>query len=93
LRATYQDQKYMGMVEWRAAASQTRLGVGDTPTAGWAILNLGIGIRVTQGSVVHNISLHLDNVFNRLYRDNLSVIKDFVPQPGRGLRLNYELLY
>ncbi len=93
LRATYQDQTYMGMVEWRAAASQTRLGVGDTPTAGWAIVNLGTGIRVTQGSVVHNISLHLDNVFNRLYRDNLSVIKDFVPQPGRGLRLNYELLY
>ena len=93
LRATYQGQKYMGTVEWRAAASQTRLGVGDTPTAGWAILNLGTGLRVTQGSVVHNISIHLDNVFNRLYRDNLSVIKDFVPQPGRGVRLNYELLY
>jgi iron complex outermembrane receptor protein len=93
LRATYQDQKYMGMIEWRAAASQTRLGVGDTPTAGWAIFNLGTGVRLTQGSVVHNISLHLDNVFNRIYRDNLSVIKDFVPQPGRGVRLNYELLY
>ena len=49
------------------AASQTRLGVGDTPTAGWAIFNLGTGIRVTQGSVVHNISLHLDNVFNLLF--------------------------
>ena len=93
LRATYQGQKYMGMAEWRAAASQTRLGVGDTPTAGWAILNLGTGIRVTQASVVHNISIHLDNVFNRVYRDNLSVIKDFVPQPGRGFRVNYELLY
>ena len=39
------------------------------------------------------ISLHFDNVFNTVYRDNLSVIKDFVPQPGRGMRLNYELLY
>lgn len=93
LRATYQDQKYMGTIEWRAAASQTRLGVGDTPTAGWAILNLGTGIRVTQANLVHNISIHIDNVFNRVYRDNLSVIKDFVPQPGRGFRLNYELLY
>ena len=58
LRATYQDQKYMGMIEWRAAASQTRLGVGDTPTAGWAIFNFGAGIRFTQKDLVHNISIH-----------------------------------
>ena len=92
-RATYQDQRYMGMVEWRAAAAQNRLGVGDTPTAGWAIVNLGTGIRIPEGTVVHNISLVLRNAFNRVYRDNLSVIKDFVPQPGRGLQLNYELFY
>ncbi len=93
LRATYQDQKYMGMIEWRAAASQTRLGVGDTPTAGWAIFNFGAGIRFTQKDLVHNVSVHIDNAFNRVYRDNLSVIKDFVPQPGRGIRLNYVLTY
>ena len=32
-------------------------------------------------------------MFDRVYRDNLSVIKDFVPQPGRGFRLNYQLIY
>ncbi len=93
LRATYQDQTYMGMIEWRGAASQTRLGDGDTPTSGYGIYDLGVGLRLTQQGLVHNISIHLDNVLNRAYRDNLSVIKDFVPQPGRALRLNYELLY
>ena len=83
----------MGMIEWRGAASQTRLGVGDTPTSGYGIYNLGVGLRLVQSGVVHNISVHLDNALNRSYRDNLSVIKDFVPQPGRGVRLNYELLY
>ncbi len=34
LRATYQDRRWMGMVEWRVAARQSRLGVGDTPTGG-----------------------------------------------------------
>jgi len=34
LRATWQDQRWMGTVEWRMAARQTRLGAGDTPTAG-----------------------------------------------------------
>jgi iron complex outermembrane recepter protein len=93
VRATYQDQTFMGMIEWRGAAAQTRLGQGDTPTSGYGIYNTGVGIRVLQGGVVHNISLHLDNVLNRRYYDAVSVIKTWVGQPGRGLRLNYELLY
>ena len=93
LRGTYQDRTWMGMIEWRMAASQTRLGEGDTPTAGYSVLNVGVGVRFTQQGVVHNISLHCDNVFNTVYRDNLSVIKDFIPQPARGFRLNYELSY
>ena len=93
LRVTYQDPVYMGMIETRAAARQTRLGEGDTPTAGYAIVNLGVGVRLTRQRLVSNISLHCDNVFNRVYRDNLSVIKDFIPQPGRGFRLNYQATY
>ena len=42
---------------------------------------------------MNNISLHCDNVFNTVYRDNLSVIKDFIPQPARGFRLNYQAVY
>ena len=93
LRGTFQDETYMGMAEWRVAASQTRLGDGDTPTSGYAVVNLGVGLRLIQQGLVHNISIHCDNVFNRVYRDNLSVIKDFIPQPARGFRLNYELVY
>jgi len=93
LRLTYQDPIYMGMIETRAAARQTRLGEGDTPTAGYAIVNLGVGVRLTRQRLVNNISLHCDNLFNRVYRDNLSVIKDFIPQPARGFRLNYQATY
>ncbi|MDB4870433.1 MAG: hypothetical protein JWL97_1437 [Gemmatimonadales bacterium] len=93
LRLTYQDPVYMGMIETRVAARQTRLGEGDTPTAGYGIVNLGVGVRLTQQRLVNNISLHCDNVFNRVYRDNLSVIKDFIPQPARGFRLNYQATF
>ncbi|HXH63597.1 MAG TPA: TonB-dependent receptor, partial [Gemmatimonadales bacterium] len=93
LRASYEDGAHMGMLELRLAARQTRLGNGDTPTAGYAVVNVGVGLRLIHGNAVSEISIHCDNLFNRIYRDNLSVIKDFVPQPGRGLRLNYELLY
>jgi iron complex outermembrane receptor protein len=93
VRGSYQDQTYLGLIEWRLAASQHRLGDGDTPTSGYAVMNVAVGVRLVQHGVVHNVSLHCDNVFNTVYRDHLSVIKDFLPQPGRGFRLNYELLY
>jgi iron complex outermembrane receptor protein len=93
LRATYENGVSMGMVELRVAARQTRLGAGDTPTAGYGIVNVGVGVRLTQRGVVHSINVHCDNLFNTVYRDNLSVVKDFIPQPARAFRLNYELLY
>lgn len=93
LRATFQDRTYMGLIETRLAASQSRLGEGDTPTAGYAVVNVGVGMRFARQRVLNNISIHCDNVFNRVYRDNLSVIKDFIPQPARGFRLNYEASY
>jgi len=93
LRATWQDSRYTATAEGRFAASQTRLGDGDTPTDGYAIMNLGFGVRLFQSRVVHNLSLHVDNVFNTVYRDNLSVVKDFIPQPARGFRINYQIVY
>ncbi|MFI5213376.1 MAG: TonB-dependent receptor [Gemmatimonadales bacterium] len=93
LRATWQQGGYSGLVEWRLAAAQNRLGEGDTPTAGYTVTNVGIGVRLVRNATVSEISLRCDNVFDTVYRDNLSVIKDFVPQPGRAFRLNYELIY
>jgi iron complex outermembrane receptor protein len=93
LRISYQDEMYSGMVEWRLAARQTRLGDGDTPTAGYGVVNLGAGIRFASKGIEHTISIHCDNLFNQVYRDNLSVIKDFVPQPARGIRLNCDLVF
>ena len=93
LRATWQGTTWMGTIEWRGAARQTRLGDGDTPTAGYGVVNLGVGVRLVHRGLVSDLSLHGDNVFDRVYRDHLSVIKDFIPQPGRGIRLDYRLSY
>lgn len=93
LRMTYQSSMYSGIVEWDLAASQNRLGQGDTYTAGYGIVNIGFGVRLVSGGLVNNISVHCDNLLNQVYRDNLSVIKDFIPMPGRGLRLNYDLMF
>ena len=93
LRASWQDPRYMGVVDIRMAAKQNRLGDGDTPTPGYTILNLGAGVRFMQHSIESVLSVHCDNVFDRVYRDHTSVIKDFLPQPGRSVRVNYQLFY
>ncbi len=93
LKVTYQDNAYSGTMEWRLAASQTRLGQGDTYTAGYGVVDLGFGIRLASAGLVHNIGVYCDNLLNQVYRDNLSVIKDFIPMPGRGFRLNYDLMF
>jgi iron complex outermembrane receptor protein len=93
LSVRYQDAVYSGVLEWRLTASQTRLGDGDTPTAGYGVVNCGAGIRLSSGGVVHVVSVHCDNLLDKVYRDNLSVIKDFIPQPARSFRLAYDLLF
>ena len=93
VRVSYQDERYAGMLEVRLTARQTRLGDGDTPTAGYGVVNAGVGIRFAEAGLIHDVSIHCDNVLNQVYRDNLSVIKDFVPQPARGFRLNYDLVF
>ena len=93
VRGTLQHRDYRWTAEWRGAARQTRLGDGDTPTGGYGLLNLGAEVRLVHGRMVHEVGFHVDNVFDRVYRDNLSVIKDFLPQPGRGFRVTYALSY
>jgi len=93
LRLLYQDNMFGATIEWRLAASQERIAAGETPTAGYGILNIGVGVRLLQGEIVHNISLHCDNLLDKVYRDHTSVIKDFLPQPARGVRLNYDMIF
>ena len=92
-RLNYVDPIYNGVIEWRLAAPQYRLGQGDDSVAGYGVVNIGFGFRIPSGNAVHYISVHCDNVFDQSYRDNLSVIHDFLPQPGRGFRLTYDVIF
>ncbi len=93
LRFNYQDNTFGALLEWRLTASQDRVGLGETPTAGYGIVNLGVGVRLTTGSAAHTIGLHCDNLLNQRYFDHLSVFHQFLPQPARGIRLIYDLLF
>jgi iron complex outermembrane receptor protein len=93
LKLKYIDNTYEGLIEWRLADAQNRLGDGDFATAGYGVVNLGFGVRLSSGEVNHNISLHADNILDQRYYNNLSAIGFFLPQPGRGFRLSYDVLF
>lgn len=44
------------------------------------------------GNTSNTISLNVDNIFNKEYRNHLSRIKSILPEAGRNLRLIYKLM-
>jgi iron complex outermembrane recepter protein len=78
-------------VRW--AARQARLGDFETPTDGWVVGDLALGVRLPRGGRLHALSLRLENPTDVAYRDHLARTKDIMPQPGRGVTLLYRLTY
>lgn len=63
----------------------------NTPAA--TLVNLSGGVRFALGNMFHTISLSIDNVLNREWRDALWKAKQIAPQPGRNIRLLYRVRY
>lgn len=75
------------------AAPQSQLYVNETRTVGYAALNLRFGYVWAQSRVLHSLSAAVFNTADRLYRNHVSLIKDFAPEIGRGLRLDYTVRF
>jgi iron complex outermembrane recepter protein len=63
----------------------------ETPTAGYALLNVAASYSIARDRTVHTFSVSTSNLTDRLYRNHLSYIKDLAPEPGRNLRFSYTL--
>jgi iron complex outermembrane recepter protein len=75
------------------ANRQGRVFDNETPTAGYAVFNLNASYTFITSRVAHVFSVGGYNLGGRLYRNHLSFIKDFAPEAGRGVRLNYSLRF
>jgi iron complex outermembrane receptor protein len=75
------------------AAKQDRVLEPETPTDGYTLLRLFGAYSIQAGSVLHTITARLDNVADELYRNHLSLIKDFAPEMGRNFKLLYNLKF
>src|SRR6185503_19107352 len=76
----YQANAFQAGGEVVSTAKQDRVFGAETPTDGYNLLKLFTAYSFGSGGVVHTVTVRLDNATNELYRNHLSLIKDFVPQ-------------
>jgi iron complex outermembrane receptor protein len=65
----------------------------ETPTAGYAVLNLAASYTIPQAHFSHHLSVNVFNAADRLYRNHLSFIKELAPEIGRGVRVAYTVKF
>ena len=87
----YHAGRHSAGAEVKWAADATHLGDFESPTRGYAVLNLDAGIQLLVGGRLHSITARIDNVFDREYRNHLSRIKDLMAQPGRNFAVLYRV--
>jgi iron complex outermembrane receptor protein len=77
-------------------ARQDRVAESETPTDGYQLARLFAVYSFGSGAndrVVNTFTFRIDNLTNELYRSHLSLIKDFVPQMGRNVKLLYSVKF
>ena len=86
-------------VTWHGHAGLTRVTMQDrvspfeTTTDGYTMLDASIGYRLFRGRTVHDIVLSGTNLLDQDARSHTSFLKDFVPMPGRDIRLIYQVAF
>jgi iron complex outermembrane recepter protein len=74
-------------------AAQNRVFDIETPTAGYGLVRLFGAYSFQGGGVLNTLTVRLDNATDRLYRNHMSFIKDFVPEMGRNFRVVYSVRF
>ena len=79
--------------ELRAAADQDRVYGAETPTEGYAVVNIHATYTFSTGRTAHVVTLRGGNLADEVYRNHLSYVKDLAPEMGRSVRLVYTLRF
>ena len=75
----------------RFAGSQTRLGKFEEPTDGYLVHDVGGYLNFSWWELENMVVLEVENLFNTVYREHLSLIKAVMPEPGRNVKFLYKL--
>jgi iron complex outermembrane receptor protein len=85
--------------EWSTGISteftlaQNHVDTFESSTAGYIIFNLFGQYSFNTHGQIHTISINVENVFDRIYRNHLSRVKSILPEAGINLRATYKLYF
>lgn len=65
----------------------------ETPTAGYGLFNINGSYTIGGEHYAHIFTVSAFNLNDRLYRNHLTLIKDILPELGRGLRGSYTIRF
>lgn len=89
----YEQGAWFAGVGTRLSARQERLGDFETPTAGYALLDLQAGLRIPASFGVHSVTLRLDNALDKVHRNHLSRTSDVMPESGINMQILYRMIF
>jgi len=89
----YQRGAFQAGGEILSVAKQARVFGEETSTDGYNLLKLFASYSFGTDQVSNTITARLDNATNELYRNHLSLIKDFVPEMGRNVKVVYAVKF
>jgi len=75
------------------ANAQNQLYTNETRTAGYVTGSLALSYTLTGSHSLQSFGVHVFNIANQLYRNHASLIKDFAPEIGRGVRFHYTVRF
>ena len=75
------------------ASQQHQIYTSETRTPGYTVVNLKASYTLVQQHSVHQFSVNVFNIGDRLYRNHASFIKGFAPEIGRGVRFTYTMRF
>ncbi|MBK8233801.1 MAG: TonB-dependent receptor [Candidatus Eisenbacteria bacterium] len=93
LRADLRHGEWRYGLTARGAARQSRTGEFEDPTAGYLVFDARVALALPRRHALHEVSLSVDNVTDREYRNHLSRIRSILPEAGRDLRLSYRTYF
>ncbi len=84
-KLNYEDGRWHLVLEARQARSQRRVAAAESPTAGYTVLNASISCLIPGPHVSYEVFLRGKNLTDEEAREHTSFLKEFAPQPGRGI--------
>jgi iron complex outermembrane recepter protein len=92
-RLIYDDGRWGAELEIRYAARQDHVADDESATASYTLVNLSVSYLVPAHRVSYELFLRGKNLTNEEAREHTSFLKDFAPQPGRGVLAGVRMVF